>query len=38
MRGVFFAERAIFVQLDSVGRVLLILVNVVISLLTFGAR
>ena len=37
MNGVLFAERAIFVKLDSVGIVLFILIVVVISLLTFGA-
>lgn len=37
MNGVFLAERAIFIKLDSVRIVLLILIIVVISLLTFGA-
>lgn len=38
MRGMLFAERAIFVKLESVGRVLLVFVHVVIALFTFGAR
>ena len=38
MRGVLFAERAVFVDLYSVGIVLLILIFVVIPLLAFGAR
>ncbi len=37
MYGVLFAERTIFAEFYSVGIVLLILVIVVISLLTFGA-
>ena len=38
MNGVLFAERTVFVYLDSVGIVFLILILVVISLLAFGAR
>lgn len=38
MNGVLFAERAIFADFDPVGIVFLILVIVVISLFTFGAR
>ena len=37
MSGVFSAEPAILVHFKSVGVVLLILVNVVIPLFTFGA-
>ena len=37
MLGVFLAERAVFVEFDSVRIVFLILIIVVISLLTFGA-
>ena len=37
MRGVFFAKRAILIKLDSVGRVLFVLINVVIALFAFGA-
>ena len=37
MRGVFFAKRAILIELDSVGRVLFVLINVVIALFAFGA-
>ena len=38
MCGVFFAERAVFVEFDPVRSVFLVLINVVISLLAFGAR
>lgn len=38
VNGVLFAERTVFVYLDSVGIVFLILILVVISLLAFGAR
>ena len=37
MDGVLFAERAVFIKLDSVRIVFLILIVVVISLLTFRA-
>lgn len=37
MGGVFFAERAIFVEFEPVGSVLLVLVYVVIALFAFGA-
>lgn len=37
MSGMFFAEGTIFAKFNSVGRVLFVLVNVIISLLTFGA-
>ena len=37
MNGMLFAERAVFVEFDSVRIVFLILIIVVISLLTFGA-
>lgn len=37
MCGVLLAKRAIFIKLDSVGRVLLVLINVVIALFAFGA-
>ena len=37
MRGVFFAESAIFVKLQSVGGVLFVFVTVVVTLFTLRA-
>ena len=38
MHGVLLAERTILVQLELVGRVLLVLEGIVVSLLALGAR
>ena len=37
MKGVFTAETAILVELETIGIVLLVLERIVISLLAFGA-
>lgn len=37
MRGVLFAKRAIFIELDSVGRIFFVFINVIIALFAFGA-
>ena len=36
MNGVLSAERTIFAQLDTIGRVFLVLLRVVVALFTFG--